>query len=57
MAYWELFLWNAAPEKILIENYNFSTTDLRGHHHPAISKLVTTHDVKISRSDLKGAVL
>ena len=32
---------------------NVSVTGLRGRHHPALSNLVTTNDVKISRAHLK----
>ena len=32
---------------------NVSTSGLRGRHHPALSNLITTHQVKLSRPHLK----
>ena len=51
--YFENLLRDLAAENSLMEYLNVSTIGLRGRHHPALSNLITTHDVKLSRPHLK----
>ena len=52
-AYFENALRNSANENSQMRFLNVSVTGLKGRHHPPLSNLVTTNDVKISRAHLK----
>ena len=46
-AYFETQLRIAAAENSLMTYLNVTATGLSGRHHPALSNLITTHDVKM----------
>ena len=52
-AFHESELRELAKGNSCMEYLNVSVTGLRGRHHPAISGLITTEDVKLSRSHIK----
>ena len=52
-AYFETQLRIAASQNSLMTYLNVAATGLSGRHHPALSNLITTHDVKMSRPHLK----
>ena len=52
-AYFETNLRIAAAQNSLMTYLNVTTAGLTGRHHPALSNLITTHDVKLSRPHLK----
>ena len=52
-SYFENCLRRSAGENSLMDYLNVSTVGLRGRHHPALSNLVTTRDVKKARPHLK----
>ena len=52
-AYYEKLLRQAATENSLMKYLNVSTTGLRGRRHPALSNLITSRDVQISRPHIK----
>ena len=51
--YHENLLRQSAARNDLIKYLNVSTIGLRGPHHPALSNLITTHEVSLSRPHLK----
>ena len=51
--YYEQKLRQAAATNSQMEYLNVSTTGLRGRHHPALSNMITTREVKLSRPHLK----
>jgi hypothetical protein len=51
--YYENLLREAAAENSLMEYLNVATIGLRGRHHPALSNLITTHDVRPSGPHLE----
>ena len=51
--YFENILREAAAKNSLMEYLNVATIGLRGRHHPALSNLITTQDVRLSRPHLK----
>ena len=52
-AYFEKMLRAAAARNSLMCYLNVAALGLRGRHHPALAKLITTHDVRISKPHLK----
>ena len=52
-AYYETSLRSKASQSSSIKYLNVSLTGLRGKRHPAVSNIVTTHDVKKSRIHIK----
>ena len=52
-AYYENMLRRLAIKNSQMKYLNVATLGLRGRHHPALSNLLTTHDVKLSRPHLK----
>ena len=52
-AYYERVLRAAAEQNGSMKYLNVSITGLNGRHHPALSYLSSTYDVKISRAHLK----
>ena len=52
-AYFERELRKAAAENSLMQYFNVSTLNLRGRHHPAISGLITTRDINVSKPHRK----
>ena len=52
-AYYERMLRQAAKTNSQMKYLNVSTTGLRGRHHPALSNMVTTREVRLSRPHLK----
>ena len=52
-AYFETNLRIATAQNSLMTYLNVTTAGLTGRHHPALSNLITTHDVKLSRPHLK----
>ena len=46
-------LRQSADGNDLMKYLNVSTTGLRGRHHPALSNMVTAHEVKLSRPHVK----
>ena len=52
-AHFEKKLRKNAAENSLMKYFNVTTLNLRGRHHPAISKLVTSRSVNIARPHLK----
>ena len=51
--YYENLLRQAAAKNSQMKYLNVSTTGLSGRHHPALSNLITTHEVRLSRPHLK----
>ena len=52
-AFYEKKLRKDASSNSLMGFLNVSTLGLRGRHHPAISNMITTREVKLSRAHLK----
>ena len=52
-AYFETQLRIAAAQNSLMTYLNVTAMGLSGRHHPSLSNLITTQDVKISRPHLK----
>jgi hypothetical protein len=52
-AYYEDLMRKSAAGNSLMKYLNVSTIGLRGRHHPALSSMITTQDVKLSRPHLK----
>ena len=52
-AFYEAELRSEAAQNSCMDYLNVSVTGLRGRHHPALSCLFTTEQVKVSRSHLK----
>ena len=52
-AYYEKVLRQSAAENSLMTYLNVSTIGLRGRHHPALSNLITTREVQLSRPNIK----
>ena len=52
-AYYENMLRQSANKNSLMTYLNVSTTGLRGRHHPALSNMITTCEVKLSRPHVK----
>ena len=53
-SYYENMLRQSAAKNSLMTYLNVSTIGLRGRHHPALSNIVTTREVKLSRSHIKS---
>ena len=52
-AYFERSLRKSAEQNSLMKYINVSTNGLRGRHHPALSNMVLSREVKLSRPHLK----
>ena len=52
-AYYEKNLRQAASTNSQMEYLNVSTNGLRGRHHPSLSNMITSREVKLSRPHLK----
>ena len=52
-AYYEKKLRQSAAENSRMSFLHVSTIGLRGRHHPALSNMITTHEVKLSRPHIK----
>ena len=52
-AYYEKVLRQSAAENSVMTYLNVSTIGLRGRHHPALSNLITTREVQLSRPHIK----
>ena len=52
-AYYEKMLRASAAENSRLQYLNVAALGLRGRHHPALSNLITTHDVRLSKPHLK----
>ena len=52
-AYYENMLRQSAQKNSLMTYLNVSTTGLRGRHHPALSNMITTREVRLSRPHIK----
>ena len=52
-AYYENVLRQSASRNSQMNYLNVSTTGLRGRHHPALSYMITTREVKLSRPHIK----
>ena len=52
-AYYENVLRQSASRNSQMNYLNVSTTGLRGRHHPALSYMITTREVKLSRPHVK----
>ena len=52
-AHYEHSLRQSAAQNTKMKYFNVSTIGLRGRHHSALSYMVTTQDVKLSRPHLK----
>ena len=52
-AYYENLLRHQASENSCMSYLNVATLGLRGRHHPALSGMVTTREVKLSRAHIK----
>ena len=51
--YYENVLRQSAMKNEQMKYLNISTLGLRGRHHPALSNMITTNDVKLSRPHVK----